>query len=259
MSTRASGRSSSLVTALVAASALLASIWWLTGRAPVAIRRGPAPEGEVARAPNTGSLRASDELAHPSDLRRTPVAPAETPRAEPPGLASLNGRLQVDGFAPFRGRVVIREVDGERSWTGDFDRFGRFFVADVPAADLRLSFEMEWNAERRLLLPDVPVTPAAGTVEVVDLDWSTRHVNVSVVEPDGLPGPARVDLLGPNYAASFDTNERGKARLSLIGSGSFSFRALLPSGRSAEAALELDEGDELETVLIAAPPAARAQ
>src|SRR5262245_42976724 len=234
MSTHSSDRSPSLATALVAAGAILSVVWFLAGRSPVTAHSGPAPEVEVAggRSREEESLLARTELAPAADLRRTQVAPASVPLVEQPGLATLNGRLQVDGFAPYHGRVVVREVEGERSWTGAIDRYGRFFVPDVPAAELSLSFEMEWNnEERQLLLPSVPVTPAAGAVQVVDLDWTTRHVNVTVVDDVGAASPARVELSGPNYAATLDTNERGKARLSLIGGGSFSFRARLPSGR----------------------------
>lgn len=255
MSTRARGRSSSLASALVAAGVILSFLWWLAGRAPAEARSGLTRGGALACQREEPPIQASAALATSSDLRRTPVEPAGTNPAEQPGLATLNGRLQVDGFAPYQGKVLIREVDRDRTRVAQIDLYGRFFVEDVPAARLSLSFEMEWSAERQLLLPSVMVTPAPGETEVLDLDWTTRHVNVQVLEEGGAASPARVDLQGPDYAASFETDERGKAKLSLVGSGSFSLLASLPSGRSVGAALELHEGDELETVLIAAAPA----
>jgi hypothetical protein len=109
---------------------------------------------------------------------------------------------------------------------------------------------MEAVEGRVLVLPEVVVTPAAGTHAVLDLDWTSRHVNVLVMDEEPLVTPARVELEGPSYAASFVTNEHGKARLALVGGGSFVFRAELPSGRRGEVAVELDDGEELDTILI---------
>lgn len=186
--------------------------------------------------------------------QRTPiVAEARTPAAvEPLALASITGRLQVDGSSPYHGKVRIDSQGDAWQHTATIDPYGRFYVEGVPPSKLTLSFEMEWLAERQLLLPTFTTTPAPGKTEVVDLDWSTRHVDVRVVSGTEVPGQARVDIHGPNYQASFDTNERGKAKLSLVGSGSFSFRADLPSGRRGEAGVELHAGDELETVVITA-------
>lgn len=256
MSARSRERSPWLLPALVAAVSLLLLVWWLVDRVPAFERSSLALEriNEPAVAP-AGTISLSEPRA---DAPQRMLVAAEEPFAEAarePALATISGRLQVDGFAPFQGSVEIRRAGGEPLLTAAIDRFGRFYVRDVPAAELRLSFRMEWLTERQLLLPSVVVEPEPGETAVVDLDWTTRHVNVQVLAEGGAASRARVDLQGPNYAASFDTNERGKARLSLIGSGSFSLRASLPSGRTVEAALELDESDELETVLIAAAPA----
>ena len=50
--------------------------------------------------------------------------------------------------------------------------------------------------------------------------------------------------------ARFATDDTGKAALALVGAGHFVFRATQPDGRSGEAALEVEPGAELDTLVI---------
>ncbi len=244
----------SLLSTFVGLGALLCAVWWLADRATssdrsvVARDPGPAFERSV-------ELQPTESPAALRGVQRTALQAesSASAAAEPLAPANLTGRLQVDGFAPYHGRVRIEADDAWRH-TAVIDPYGRFYVENVPPSKLSLSFEMEWHAERQLLLPTVLTTPEPGKTEVVDLDWRTRQVDVRVRNGDEAPGPVRVDMRGPSYLASFETNELGKARLSLVGSGSFSFRAALPAGLQGEAEVELYEGDELETVLITTAP-----
>lgn len=246
-----------LLSALVVVGALLCTIWWFEGRRPAFDRASLARNPQALEVEPDG-MRSAQSL-DASSPGRTPTVPEEsTPPAAEAALATLSGRMQVDGFAPFRGTVRIREEGRDGQCAAALDRYGRFYAAGVPAAKLRLRFEMESEMEfaeqgRQLLLPDVVIEPRPGQVELVDLDWTTRHVNVQVVDDDG-PRQARVDIQGPSYACRIETNERGKARLGLVGAGAFSFRATSLAGHQGEVAVELSAGDELETIVIATAP-----
>lgn len=243
----------SLVPTFAGLGALLCAVWWFADRAPAGDRSVVARAPESAREQPAEVLRAGT-LDAPHGSRRTPIESEASTSAAVESLApaTISGRLQVDGLAPYHGEVRIEAENGPWQHTATIDPYGRFYIEGVPPSRLTLSFEMEWLAERQLLLPAAVTTPVPGKTEVVDLDWRTRHVDVRVVNGDEAPGQASVDIHGPHYQASFDTNEQGKAKLSLVGNGSFSFRAALPSGRRGEASVELHEGDELETVVIIA-------
>jgi hypothetical protein len=163
--------------------------------------------------------------------------------------------LVIDGFAPSRARVHLEAAEaGWEHWLA-VDRYGRFYLQGAPPGELALSFEAESLFERQLLLPNVLTVHARpGETEVVDLAWTTRQVNVQIGVPDELVGPVQVELTGPSYRTTFVTNERGRARLSLVGNGTFSFRAELPTGRQAEASQMLEESDELETIVLRVAP-----
>jgi len=244
----------------VALAALLGLAWWLGGPGLV----GPRASGASAQAAET--LRGAGALADARDdegtreallepglgegEERSPVVAApEESAAGPATPTRLTGKLQINGVAPFRGVVEMRDESGDWTRTLNIDRYGRFQLDEVPDRRLRLSFRAESSFERPLLLPTVEVTPATGKLEVLDLDWSTRHLNVKVVGDDEWR-LARVHMRGPGYDTDFETDETGNARLDLVGAGVFTFRAELATGLVGEAELELEEGDELETVVI---------
>jgi hypothetical protein len=246
----------SLAATFLVAGALLCAVWSFADRGPSTSEPGGARAPADASA---GVARMGVAKAHPAPelepapaLVRTPVeAEARRESPEVAATATISGRLQIDGFAPYHASVRLKDGGG---WdrAAPIDPYGRFHVEGVPAARLSLSFEAAGLEARKVLLPnELELTPAAGEIEFVDLDWKTRQLNVRVVDGDEPPGRARVDVEGPSYRASFDTSERGKAELSLVGSGLFSFRAELSSGRRGETTVELDEDSELDTVVIA--------
>ncbi|NOT30383.1 MAG: hypothetical protein HOP15_08040 [Planctomycetes bacterium] len=61
---------------------------------------------------------------------------------------------------------------------------------------------------------------------------------------------ARVHIEGPRYQTSIETDDEGKARLSLVGAGTFRFRAVQRSGREGEAVLELEADADLDSIVI---------
>jgi hypothetical protein len=234
---------------------LLVLIGWIATRVAAHERARwsgarPAPRAEP-------ELRAPAALDAPPFARRTPPPESaqEVDSNAQVARATLAGTVRIDGQAPWRTTIHLRAEDGgwESVVTADSD--GRFEVADVPACALRLAFHaepgmMEAVEGRVLVLPEVAVTPAAGGREALDLDWTSRHVNVLVMDDEPLVTPARVELEGPSYAASFVTSESGRARIALVGVGRFVLRAVLPSGRRGETAFELGDDEELDTILV---------
>jgi len=173
--------------------------------------------------------------------------------AEPPPPARLTGRLQVNGYAARRGSVHLRSADGSFERALGIDAGGRFHDEELPAKPLLATFVAEGVFERELVLPDrFEFVPRAGELAVLDLDWWTRHVNVVVHSEDGLPGPARVELRGPGYDTELRVDESGLLRLELVGEGVFTFRATTPAGLVAEAELELEAGDDLDSAVLIA-------
>ena len=182
-------------------------------------------------------------------------------RAAPPAVvewpALVAGRLTIDGEAPDAlspdgVELTARTQDGSWVRTARLARDGRFTLADLPRTELELSFQPLSSTERQLLLPFVALAPRALQDGELKLDWKTTQVNVRVID-DGQPAVvARVEIEGPSYRTSITTNDKGTARLSLVGAGRFSFRAVQPNGRKGEAALELGADDELTSVVIAA-------
>lgn len=241
-----------LLTAFVGLGVLLCVVWRLADRETSHQRSSFVRETEAGEV-ELASLHLPEAAAVVA-VQRTPLDDgAQAPEVEP-ARSTISGRLQIDGFAPYHGKVRLRQENGAWERTAAIDPYGRFYLEQVPAATLSLSFEAAGLEERKLLLPNAyQVTPAAGEIEFVDLDWKTRQLNVQVVSADAPPGQASVVLSGPHYRASFDTNARGKAKLNLIGSGRFSLRAERP-GQSGAAELELEEGDELDTIVIATAP-----
>lgn len=248
-----------LLGAVGAVGLLLAAMAWLAGRG-LGVPRQPAEARENERGLDPlAHLAASAELA-PAAGRQDPVQrEATTPLpADEPARATISGRLVIDGFAPSRGRVHVRAVRSEWERQVGIDPYGRFYLEGVPPAELLLAFEAEGLFERQLVLPNLfPVHPAPGEIHVVDLDWCTRQLNLQVADGDALAGPVEIELSGPNYRTRFLTNERGKARLSLVGSGDFRFRAELVPGVHVESSEALGDEGELETIVLASVLARR--
>jgi hypothetical protein len=250
----AGGARAALVIAAVAMGVLLLVIGWLAGRVAAHERARWAAAGAPGAAPR--ELRPPPALPGPQLPTRTPQPDgAAGPEDALPARASLAGTVRIDGQAPWRTTIRVRAEDGgwERVVTADSD--GRFALDGVPAGALRVALEaepgmMEAVEGRVLVLPEVAVSAAAGAHEVLDLDWTSRHVNVLVMDDEPLVTPARVELEGPSYSARFVTGANGRARIALVGGGSFVLRAELPSGRRGETAFELGDDEELDTVLV---------
>ncbi len=257
-----SGRSvAALLLACVALGALLYVLWSLVQRSPLGGKEARtqtrvAVEVERALRPTAPrpEVRDPERVSNADGPAGEPVATSATPE-----LATVSGRLTIDGLAPDGGRVRLRAVDASWEAAAVLDYEGRFGFTAVPARELTLAFELldlEPLDARQLLLPEVGVRPQPGQAEDLQLDWKTRQVNVRVVSdaPEGCR--ARVQLEGPRYAASLETDDAGKAHLGLVGDGSFRFRAVQRSGREGESELELAGDSDLETVVIhvALPP-----
>lgn len=243
-----------LVLALAGLLAVPLALWWLAQRGSSG-ERGLSGRDPGAEASHQGQPTAPPEaVAALSAAGRTPLE-SEGPRVpaelEP---ATISGRLQIDGYAPYRGRVQLRQDGAGWERTEPIDAYGRFYVEGVPAARILLSFAVESLAERQLVLPNEYALDAPpGEIEFVDLDWKTRHVNVHVVTGEDLPlRRSSIEIVGPGYRTSVDTSDNGKSRLSLVGSGLFAFRAVLASGQTGVTELELEDGEDLDSVVIVA-------
>ena len=230
---------------------LLIGVTWFAKRGTWEPRRSDEPEAATrtsALPPQPHPLTATPESQRtptPS-AAEAPSAPSETTPA------TISGRLVIDEYAPSKGRVHLQTADGAWERRIGIDPWGRFYLEGVPPTELLLAFEADGLFERQLVLPNLfAVHPAPGELHFVDLNWTTRHLNVQVAEPDLIAAPLEVELIGPNYRTRFLTNERGKARLSLVGSGNFTLRTVLPTGVRVEASEELAEEGELETIVIA--------
>jgi len=244
----------SLVLAFLVLAAFLLALATLAQRLGTASRRtsvaSARPDPGVP-APQPAPARPAAPAAEAPRVAAAPVPAANEPRAEPTGPATISGRLVLDGFAPFRGTVSLAERGGDWSAFAEIDAGGRFYLEDVPPGTVELSFGAEASQERILLLPEVAVDTRAGEIAFVDLDWHTRHVNVQVLEESGR-GPARLTVQGPGYDREVATNELGKAPLALVGSGLFTFRSRMANGLVSEEQAELDEAEELDSVVLTA-------
>lgn len=249
-----------LVVALAGLGAVALAVWLLLERGPE-----PAPANLAARA-SPAEVGGGDvlvrrdppvpELVHARvPLERDPSADAAGPAVET-AVGTVTGILSIDGAIPEGGRVVLRSADGKFERSSELDRFGRFAFEAVPVIELNLACAVAdlgagGTEPRRLVPPRVDVLPEAGARRHLDLEWITKHVNVRVISDDPAGNQARVEVEGPATSASFETDGKGKAKLSLVGNGRFLFRAVQPSGRCGEAALDLEEDVELDSVVIA--------
>lgn len=174
-----------------------------------------------------------------------------TPPTLETAATTIDGRLILDGRPPVeRGRILFRSKDGTRAGSVPVDHEGRFWLAGVPRAGLQLSFELPSGDQRLLLLPSLTVRPDAVQATELELDWRTKHVNLRVVGDASGWNRSRVHVGGPDHDADLETGDDGTARLSLVGTGLFTFRATQASGLRGEATLALDEDTELESVVI---------
>jgi hypothetical protein len=239
-----------LVGAIALGCALLWLVWFRvrrTSHTGQVVDSAPSPEGLPQAASDPPALEAGPQRVPLQAAGPARVQELQTARAGP--AATLTGFLTIDESPPAEGTVFLRAE--ELGWEQSVAiQEGGFRVDAVPGARLELSFEIPPQDERRVLLPSLEVFPEPGAVKDLSLHWKTQHVNLRVLREDGQELPATVTFTGPGYAASLETDERGKALLGLVGGGLFSFRALARSGGSGEATLELEEGVDLETVLI---------
>ena len=247
---------------LIGASALGALLCLLVlkfRRTSGASREPGRPAREVA-GPASASVLAP-AAASPIDSDSQRVALGDVPPAEQAAdavtsshtlPATVTGRVRLYGSPPDGGKCVLRSADGTFERSAALDLEGRFRFGTVPGAKLELSFELQSTDARQLLLPSVEVAPAAGAVQELDLDWEPRHVNVRVLGDGPGGNRARLEVEGPRTRANLDTDEVGKARLSVVGQGLFTFRAVQPCGRQGATTLELEEGAGLDSVVITA-------
>ncbi len=254
------GRSAVVLSVTCVGFALLLYALWLFAQ------RSSSAREEV----RTGTHAAAgvDESLRPAVLPEGPdparVSVALEPLAEPEAApissvpGTVFGRLTIDGLAPDGGRARLHAADGPWAALTGLDHEGRFGFADVPAQALLLTFELvdlEPLEKRQLLLPEVEIRPEPGASEDLQLDWRTRQVNVRVVSDAPEGSRASLRLTGPHTSASLETDDAGKARLNLVGDGTFRFHALQRSGREGESVLELAGESDLESVVIhVAPP-----
>lgn len=235
---------------LLAVSALLVAL--MIGARLVSVRTPRVEETAVAAA-STASPHTDPRppMAAAASTRENVAEPVTADSTTVPATAAITGRLQINGFAARRGRVRIRTEAGDYEQELVVDPYGRFYVEGVPAGELRIGFEAEGLFERQLVLPDrYPFVARAGELEVLDLDWWTRQVNVFIGGEEGELRAAEVELSGPGYGCALQVDEGGILRLDLVGQGIFTFHARTRDRREDSAALEFEEGDELDTVAL---------
>ncbi len=249
----------SLVALCAGVVALLCGLWLPFPRrketARVLAESEPAPiEAAAVRppelaAPTLAALRVAAGRESGDERARESLAGAPAAEDAP---ATIAGRVILDGRPPLAGgRILFRSDDGTRAGSVLVDHEGRFWLQARPSEELVLSFDLEPSDQRVLLLPEQRIRASGPTTEL-DLDWRTKHVNLKVFGDGAGGNRAQVDVAGPDCAASIETGDDGRAALTLVGAGLFTFRAVLPSGRRGEATLELVEGTDLDSVVIEA-------
>jgi hypothetical protein len=190
-------------------------------------------------------------LDPPAEERRSvePTRVVEQVDAAEP--TTLSARLRLDGEAVHGGWVYLASVDGASRWRTAIDFEGRFHLRSVPIEPVTLSFELPPAMhERTLITPTLELTPQPGLPLELELDWRARQINLRVLDADQLGSPAHVDVSGPHLTASLDTGPDGTARLAVNDSGHFRFHARARGGQEGEAELELEPGEDLDSVLV---------
>lgn len=249
--TRREARAGRVLAGVLAACLALVLIAWLTRRG-IEVRSADSGSGDLRQEVAQAVLEIAGTNSGASPDARELAADVPAPAA-PPAPARLTGRLQVNGYAASRGKVRLRSGSGDFERQLAVDAGGRFYCESVPPGPLFLGFEADGHFERALLLPDrFELVARPGQLEVLDLDWWTRQVNLVVHSEDGWSGPTWVELRGPGYDTRVKVDESGLARLDVVGQGIFTFRTTTPRGLEAEAELELESGDDLDTAVLVA-------
>lgn len=227
--------------------------WWLqraTGeRTRVLVQAAPralesaAPDAGALRAPPEGAATGTDAGAEasPEPVRTATVVPA----------AALEGHLTIDGRPSFGATLRVSSANGAWQREVPLDEEGGFRLDRLPPARLVLAFACESGTTRRLLLPTLDLHPEAEAVERLALDWTTTQVNLRIAG-DEAAAFTRVEIEGPGYHTSVEANEHGRALLSLVGEGPFTFRMTGADGRAREARLALEPDQDLVTVFLSA-------
>lgn len=255
-----SNRTVGLLALLLGACALLGGLGWLLQR-PTALERersGASLLSSAARSASIGSsVSIRTALSAPALSVPAPSAPTSeanagaTRTATEIPTASLAGRLTIDGSHPRAGKLRLRSHHGTWRREAALDDDGRFLVDRLPPTPLVLAFEIESGSERALLLPEVEVTPALESESRLELDWRTKQINLRVVGAVQA-GASTIAIEGPGYRTSVLTNGGGKARLSLVGEGHFSFRATRAGAKLGGTEVDIEADEELITIVLAA-------
>jgi hypothetical protein len=187
----------------------------------------------------------------PGAVRESLQDPASKPAAasDAPTRIAFSGRLTLDGVAPSEAFVRFRAGDGTQEGSRRLDGEGRFTLELAPTPALTLEFDVPLAGGRAPVLPrwTGPVEPGAAPLE---LAWRLAHINVRVHGDPGDWNQAEVQVLGSGCEARFESDEKGKSKLSLVAPGHYRFEARHRSGLVGEAELDLTEDSDLETVVI---------
>ena len=245
--------SARLLALVVASLALLLAVFAWLGRDGRATRVSAAQAGE-ARAPATvraAALEPARAAAGRSSTDARPAQPEPAVRgsAAPPG--AIHGRIALDGRAPPEGTLVRVSASGSATSAAfALDSSGRFHVEGVAPGASTLSFVWPALDGRLVLAPQRTVVIAPGATREVELEWRSRHVNLKVTGDPGGWNRARVQLAGPATAAELETDDEGRASLTLLEAGTFRLRAVHASGRAGSTVLELADDSDLESAVI---------
>lgn len=233
---------------LVSGALTAALVWWprhATGERTHALvlagshAQEPAPE---SRAPTVMPVLGANARA---DARPDPERTAE---ATAPAK-TLEGRLTVDGRPLHGGTLHVSSGSGDWQREVALDEGGSFRIEEPPPSRLVLAFACDSETPRKLLLPAVELPPETETRARLALDWATKEVNLRLAGGEAAAF-ARVEIEGPGYRTEVETNEHGRALLSLVGEGPFTFRVTDERGRAREARLTLEPDEALATVSL---------
>lgn len=235
---------------LLLSGALLGALAWWQRSAT-----GERTRASVQTASPERATREASELHAPSvdSASGTGVRADARPVPDPVAVAAptnaLEGRLTVDGHPLRGGRLHVSSANGDWRREVPLEEDGSFRVEEPPPSRLVLAFACESDAPRKLLLPTVELPPGTEPRERLALDWATKEVNLRLAGGEAAAF-ARVEVEGPGYRTEVETNEHGRALLSLVGEGPFTFRVTDDLGRAREAHLTLEPDEDLATVSL---------
>lgn len=222
-------------------------VWW---QRPAPHARSRAPVQAVSRAQERDASELHLPAVESASVAgaRADARPAHASSTATIPRNALEGRLTVDG-RPLRATLHVSSANGDWRREVPLDEDGSFRVEEPPPSRLALAFACESDAPRKLLLPTVDLPPETETRERLALDWATKEVNLRLAGGEAAAF-ARVEIEGPGYRTEVETNEHGRALLSLVGEGPFTFRVTDDRGRAREAHLTLGPDEDLATVSL---------